>query len=105
MGDCCNSGWFFCFDGGDRCGNWSRGNLPAFLVLNRFSEADPALGQGVPCLTGALGMSFSGGRLEFCGTSAKCPIANLYTVTGIESAVDATIGMGADSGYNGGRCG
>ena len=35
-----------------------------FLVSNKFSEADPELGQGVPCLTGALGMSSSGGRLE-----------------------------------------
>ena len=26
----------------------------SFLVSNRFSEADPALGQGVPCLTGEL---------------------------------------------------
>ena len=36
-----------------------------FLVLNRISKADPALGQGVPCLTGELGMSSSGGGLEF----------------------------------------
>ena len=28
----------------------------SFLVSNRFSEVDPALGQGVPCLAGALGM-------------------------------------------------
>ena len=27
----------------------------SFLVSNRFSEVDPALGQGVPCLIGALG--------------------------------------------------
>ena len=32
----------------------------SFLVSNKFSEADPALGQGVVCLTGALGMSSSG---------------------------------------------
>ena len=25
----------------------------SFLVSNKFSEADPVLGQGVPCLTGA----------------------------------------------------
>ena len=37
----------------------------SFLVSNRFSEADPVLGQGVPCLTVALGMSSSGGGLEF----------------------------------------
>ena len=36
----------------------------SFLVSNRFSEADPVLGQGVPCLTGALGMSSSDGGLE-----------------------------------------
>ena len=51
----------------------------SFLVLNRFSQADPTLGQGVPCLTGALGISSSGGGFEFlfmgldvgCGTSQK----------------------------------
>ena len=36
----------------------------SFLVLNKFSEADPVLGQGVPYLTWALGMSSSGGGLE-----------------------------------------
>ena len=36
----------------------------SFLVSNKFSEADPMLGQGVPCLTGALGMSSGGGGLE-----------------------------------------
>ena len=73
----------------------------SFLVLNRFSEADAALGQGVPCLTVVPGMSSSGGGLEFSfrglvvghGTSANCPIANLYTATGIDSAVDLTIGV------------
>ena len=70
-----------------------------FLVSNRFSEAYPALGQGVPCLTGALGTSSSGGGLSFrdlvvgCGTSANCPMANLYTVTSIDSAVDLTNGV------------
>ena len=71
------------------------------MVSNRFSKAAPVLGQGVPCLTGALGMSFSGGGLELlfrdlvvgCGTSANCPMANLYTVTSINSAVDLTIGV------------
>ena len=65
----------------------------------RFSEADPALGQGVLCLTGVLGMSSSGGGLILlfrdmvvgCGTSANCPIAILCTVTGTDSAVDLTI--------------
>ena len=36
----------------------------SFLVSNKFSEADPVLGQGVPYLTGALGMSSSGRGLE-----------------------------------------
>ena len=36
----------------------------SFLALNKFSEADPVLGQGVPSQTGALGMSLSGGGLE-----------------------------------------
>ena len=56
-----------------------------FLVSNRFSDAKPALGQGEPCLTEALGMSSSdrGLVLSFrdmgigCGTSANCPMASL----------------------------
>ena len=72
----------------------------SFLVLNKFSEADPALGQGVPCLTGALGMSSSGGGLDPSlwgllvghGTSANCLVANLYTITSI---VVAIVGVGA----------
>ena len=70
----------------------------SILVSIRFSDVDPELGQGIPCLTGALGTS-SGGALSFrdlvggCGTSANCPLANLYTVTGIDSAVDLTIGV------------
>ena len=36
----------------------------SFLASNRFSGADPELGQGVPCLTRALGMSLSGVGLE-----------------------------------------
>ena len=32
----------------------------SFLVSNRFSDADPVLGQGVLCQGGALGMSSSG---------------------------------------------
>ena len=36
----------------------------SFFALNRFSGADPELGQGVPCQTGVLGMSSSGGGLE-----------------------------------------
>ena len=33
----------------------------SFLVSKRFCEVEPALGQGVPCLIGALGMSSKGG--------------------------------------------
>ena len=73
----------------------------SFLVSNIFSYADPALGQGEPCLTWAMEMSSSGGGLTSsfrdlvvgCGTSANCSIANLYTVTGIDSALDLTIGV------------
>ena len=43
-------------------GVWGIGQ--SFVVSNKFSEADPVLGQGVSCLTGALGMSSSGGGLE-----------------------------------------
>ena len=71
----------------------------SFLVSNRISEADPALGQGVPCLIGALGISSSGGRMSFRdlgvghGTSANCPTASLCIVTGRDSAVDLTIAV------------
>ena len=37
----------------------------SFLALNKFLEVDPVLGQGMASLTGALGMSSSGGGLEF----------------------------------------
>ena len=53
----------------------------SFLVSNRFSDADPTLDQGVPCLTGALGMSSSGGG---CGSYLQC--------------------LGAESGFCGGGC-
>ena len=75
------------------------GTGQSFLVSNRFSDAKPSLGQGVPCLTGALGISSSGGGLSLmdlvvgCGTSAKCPTASLCIVTSIDSAVDVTIGV------------
>ena len=69
-----------------------------FLVSNKFSEAYPVLGQRMLCLGGTLGVSFSGGGLDFSfwdlvvghGTSASCPISNLYTITSINSAVDLT---------------
>ena len=73
----------------------------SLLVSNRFSDADPELGQRVLCLRGALDISSSGGGLDPSfwglvvgyGTSANCPIANLYTSTGIDSAVDLTNGV------------
>ena len=36
----------------------------SFLISNKFLDADPVLGQGVFCLTGAFDMSSSGGGLE-----------------------------------------
>ena len=71
----------------------------SFLVTNRFSEANPALGQGVPCLTGAFGMSSSGRGLEFCvsvdghGTFLNFPVARLYTVTSMDSVADLVTGV------------
>ena len=73
----------------------------SFLVSNRFSDAKPALGQAVLCLTGALGMPSSGGGLVLsfrdlgvgCRTLANCPVASLCIVTGIDSAVGLTIGV------------
>ena len=71
----------------------------SFLVLNRFSDAEPALGQGEPCLAGTLVISSSGGRLSFMdlivghGTSANCPVASVCIVTGTDSAVDLIIGV------------
>ena len=111
VGDCCNFGLFFCFDGGVGVGTGVGGIGQSFLVSNRFSEADPALDQGVPCTPGALRISSSGRGLSFrdlvvgCRTSANCPLLSLCTVTGIDSAVDlttdvcvlrvATVGAGA----------
>ena len=75
-------------------GTWAGGIGQSFLVSNRFSEVDPALGQGVPCLTGALVISSKGGEswTEGCPpfwglavgleTSANCPVASLCIVTG-----------------------
>ena len=68
----------------------------SFLVSNGFSEVDPVLGQGVLCLTGALGMSSSGGGLDPLfwdlvvrhGTSANCWVTNVYTVTSKDVAVN-----------------
>ena len=36
----------------------------SLLASNKLLGADPVLGQRVPCLSGALGMSLSGGGLE-----------------------------------------
>ena len=52
LGDYSNFGLFFCFDGWGGSGNWGR-NGQSFLVSNKFSDANPVLGQGVSCLTGA----------------------------------------------------
>ena len=77
------------------------GIAQSFLVSNRFLEVDPVLSQGIPCLTVALGISSSGGRLELSfwglvvghGTSANFPVANFYTITGMDSAVNLTTGV------------
>ena len=61
----------------------------------------PVLGQGVLCLGGALGVSSSGGGLDPSfwglvvghGTSANCPISNLYTVTSMDVTVDLVTGV------------
>ena len=85
----------------------------SFLVLNRFSDAKPALGQGVPCRTGALGISSSGEGLSLmdlvvgCGTSANCPMASLCIVTSIDYRLCCESHhwcLCANSGYQGGRC-
>ena len=73
----------------------------SFLFSNKFFEADHVLSQGVLYLGGASGISSSGGELEFLfwglvvghGTSANCPIANLYTVICTDYAVDLTDGV------------
>ena len=72
-GDCCYLGWCFCLPDRGWCWNWGRGIGQSFLVLNRFTEADPALGQGVPCLTGALGMFSEGGGLDWGMSSVLGP--------------------------------
>ena len=97
MGDCCKFGLFFCFDGGLGLGTGVGGIDESFLVSNRFYDGKLVLGQGVPCLTGALGISSSCGGLSLmdlvvgCGTLANCHMASLCIVTGIDSAVDLTI--------------
>ena len=80
----------------------------SFLVLNRFSEVDPALGQGVPCLTGALGMSSKGGGFwtEGCPlfwglavgleVSANCSVASSCIVTGMAVAVNHVVCIWVD---------
>ena len=59
--DSCYLRWCSVFMVGTDVGAGVGGIGQSFLVSNRFSEVDPALGQGVPCLTGALGMSSKGG--------------------------------------------
>ena len=66
----------------------------SFMVSNKFSETDPALGQGVPCLTEVLGMSSRGGGLDpsfwvmVDGASLNFPVARSYTIIGMDSVVD-----------------
>ena len=80
----------------------------SFWVSNRFSEFEYALGQGVPCLTGALGMSSKGGRFwtEGCplfwglavglGASANCPVARLCIVTGMAVVANPVVCVWVD---------
>ena len=76
------------------------GEIGQSFFSNRFSDPEPELSQGVLCLSGVLGISSCGGGLDPSfwglvvgyGTSASCPVAILYTVTGIDSAVDLTNG-------------
>ena len=78
-----------------------RGNDQSFLVSNRFSETEPVLGEGVPCLTEAVGISSNVGGLDPFfwglvvghGTSQNFPVANLYTITSIDSTLDLTTGV------------
>ena len=101
MGECCNLGGSSVLKLGAGVGIRAEGIGQSLLVSNGFSEAGPTLGQGVPCLTGALGMSSSGGGLDSSfwglvarhGTSANCPVANLYTFTSIDAAVDLVTGI------------
>ena len=64
MGIAATWGGFSVLMVGALVGTGVRGIGQSFLVSNKFSATDPALGQGVPCLTGALGMSSSGGGLD-----------------------------------------
>ena len=83
-------------------GNRVWGIGQSFLVSNKFSEADSALDQGVPYLSKALGMSSRSVGLEFYirvdghGTSLNFLVARLYTITGIDIAVDLVTGIWVD---------
>ena len=115
-GDCCNLGGFSILMVGVGVGAGVGGIGQSFLVSNRFSEADPALGQGIPCLTGALGMSSTWkfwvrgwsslwGLAVGQGTSTNCPVAHLYTITSIDVAVDLVTGVQVEVVATvGGRC-
>ena len=77
------------------------GIAQSFLVSNKFFSIDPVLGQGVPCLKGALGMSSSGGGLEFWvnvdrhGVCLNFPMIQwLYTIIGTDiTAVELVTGV------------
>ena len=90
-----------------------------FLVSNKFSEADPVLGQGVPCLTGALGISSSGGGLGVLGWGMSfvlglgCWVRNFHRLSCCQFIYcywyECCCGpchwhLGGGSGYCGGRC-
>ena len=66
FGDCCYLGRCFCLHGRADVGTGVGGIGQSFLVSNRFSEVDPPLGQGVPCLTRTLGRAASLYKLSCC---------------------------------------
>ena len=74
----------------------------SFLVSNRLSKVDPALGQEVPCLTGALGMSSKGGGFWTDNmmleqeASENWPVASLCTVTGMAIVANLVVCIWVD---------
>ena len=106
--DCCYLRWCFCLHDGDRCWNWGRRDWPVLLGFKQVLWIDSALGQGVPCLTGALGMSSKGGGfwiegcLPFWGlalgldTSRNCPVASLCIVTSMAVAANSVVCVWVD---------
>ena len=107
-GDCCYLGWCFCLHGGSDVGTGAGGIGKSFWVSNRFSEVDCALGQRVPSLTGAFGMSSKWGGFwtEVCPlfwglaigleASTNCPVASLCIVTGMPGAANPVVCIWVD---------